>query len=277
MLGGDEMKFGIGSYTYAWNIGIPGFTSPEQPMDAFGLLRTGIRQGVDVIQYCENLPLTDLSGSALQDLHAEASQHNVSIEVGTRGIDAAEIHKLAELANQFGSGFVRLVIDTEQSKPSPSEIVNLLSPIVQGMGGVRLAIENHDRISVWVLACIVEELGASVCLDTANSLGTMEGVNEVVAALAPYAACLHLKDVKVERAAANLGLNVRGTALGAGQLDILWTLREIGQAENCESVIVELWPEWQGEATLATERAMAEASFRQLTHFGEFRSGWQLA
>ena len=58
------MMLGLGSYTFAWAIGVPGHP-PERPMNAFDLLDEAARLDVQLVQICDNLPLTQFSSAEL--------------------------------------------------------------------------------------------------------------------------------------------------------------------------------------------------------------------
>ncbi|MCS6831901.1 MAG: sugar phosphate isomerase/epimerase, partial [bacterium] len=78
--------------------------------------------------------------------------------------------------------FVRVVVDTPTYHPTPEELLEDLRPLkpLFLQHGVKLAIENHDRFPVKVLAQLVEQAGADwvgICFDTANSLGTLQGAS----------------------------------------------------------------------------------------------------
>ncbi|RYG31943.1 sugar phosphate isomerase/epimerase, partial [bacterium] len=212
------MRLGIGTYALAWNIGIPGF-EPEEPLDVFGVLDIARELEVQAVQYADNLPLETLLGADLDRLEAQAREAGIVLEVGARGLDMPRIERCIELAERFGSGFVRLVVDSAGDEPTPQEAVarlNVLKPKLEAHG-VKLAIENHDRFPSKTLARMIEKLGPdryAICRDTANSLGCLEGPKQVMRVLAPYTVNVHIKDVKVERANHNLGFTVTGTAAG---------------------------------------------------------------
>ena len=80
------MQLGISSYTFTWAVGVPGHP-PERPMSPLDLLRKAVELGVRLVQVADNLPLDQLSPVELDAFQRRASELNVSIEVGTRGID----------------------------------------------------------------------------------------------------------------------------------------------------------------------------------------------
>jgi sugar phosphate isomerase/epimerase len=262
------MRLGLGSYTYPWSIGIRD-RRPANPVDQLGLLDRAIRHGATVVQYCENLPLLALPKTSLEFLAAKAKDHGISIEVGTRGTDAAELLSYRDLAASIGATFVRVAIDKGSDEPSFDEALARLKPIVQQFhgSGVKLAIENQDRFSSRSLKHMIEALGpedAAVCLDTANSLGSLEGLDTVVRELGPYTVNLHIKDIRIKRPWHAMGFEVFGTAAGDGQVDIVQLVSTLLTWGASFSVVLEHWPGFQDDIeTLAlqeeawTERGMA--------------------
>ncbi len=265
-----NMKIGIGTYTYTWAIGVPGHP-PQQPLDAFGLLAKAQQLGVQVVQFCENLPLTGLSETELAALIGHAHSRGISLEIGTRGLNPENLRAHLRLAVRLGCGFVRLVIDSAGDEPSAEEAVRRLAPLMPewAAAGVRLGIENHDRFSAAVLAEMVRQLGedrAGIVLDTVNSFGALEPPATVVKILAPYVVSLHVKDFVVRRMDHRMGLVIEGRPAGAGRLDIPGTLDELRAAGRDFNAIVELWPPPAArlEQTLDCESDWAESSVRYL-------------
>ena len=264
------MRLGIGSYTFAWAIGVPGHM-PTQPMDAFSLLAEAERLGVKVAQYCDNLPLTRLSSSEFDRFERQSAARGIQIELGTRGLDHATLRSNLSLCRRLGSRLLRLVIDSPGDEPSPDEVVARLQPLRSefGAAGVRLAIENHDRFPSNALARIVCALGtdfAGICLDTVNSFGALEGPEAVVRELGDLTLCLHVKDFMIRRASHNMGFTVEGCAAGTGRLDIPWLLSQLRTCPNSFNAILETWvtPDNSLEQTMARERAWADAGVRRL-------------
>jgi len=264
------MLLGIGSYTCTWAIGVPG-RPPRHPLGARDLLARARSLGVRVVQYCDNLPLTALPPRELEGLLEEARAAGIAVEVGTRGLDEADLRANLAIAIRAGAPFVRVVVDGRGREPSPAEAAALLRPLLPEFeaAGVRIAIENHDRFPARALAGLVEELGrhrAGVCLDTVNSLGALEGPEAVVGTLAPYALNLHLKDFAIRRVESAMGFVVEGRPAGAGRLDVPWLLGKIRKAGRDVNAIVELWtpPAATLEETIEREEAWAEESVRNL-------------
>lgn len=261
------MKLGIGSYTFAWAVGVPGHRVAE-PMNAFDLLEQARSLGAAVVQYCDNLPLVALSDAERSELRRNAQSYGIELEVGTRGTEAENLQTHLELAYFLGSPFVRLVVDRGSDEPIPERAVERLRAVRDGFksAGIKLGIENHDRFPARVLARMVNELGVDwvgIVLDTVNSLGVAEGIEHVVGTLAPATLNLHVKDFRVRRAPHQMGLSVEGVPAGEGMLDIPWLLDQVPPHINA---ILELWTPPQGsvEETIGLERRWVVQSMQYL-------------
>ena len=96
---------------------------------------------------------------------------------------------------------------------------------------MRLALENHRDLRLEELAGFVKRISSEflgACIDPANGLALLESPMEVVAALAPYAFSVHLKDVAVEEY--EHGYRVTEAPLGEGILDLPKIVQFIRQA-----------------------------------------------
>lgn len=238
------MKFGIGSYAYAWSIGVPG-SWPENPMTAFDLIDKAVALQVKCVQIDDNIPLYQFSQEVLSRLQAYAREKRVEVEIGTRRLSRENVMNHLEIAAFFDSPFLRVVIDDQQYQPSEAEINILIKEIMPEFEkkGIYLAIENHDRFKAATFLQIIEAVNSKylkICLDSVNSLGAGEGIEEVTNLLAAHTINVHLKEFKAERLWHNMGFLVDGRPLGQGHLPIGWILEKVGS--GCKSVTLELWP-----------------------------------
>ncbi|MHB0859095.1 MAG: sugar phosphate isomerase/epimerase family protein [Anaerolineae bacterium] len=261
------MRLGIGSYTYTWAIGIPGYPQPERPLRHVHLLERAARLGVHVVQYCDNLPLADLEASNLAALVRQADVLGISIEAGMRGIDPGHLNAYLRIAEHVRSPILRVVVDSATHHPDIAEIEATLAGVLPSFesAGVCLAIENHDRFKVAELAALVDRLESralGICLDTVNSFGALEGPEVVVSTLGRHTVNLHVKDFAVRRASHMLGFIVEGTPAGRGQLDVPWLLGALRHLGRDPNAIIELWtpPAASLAETLAREETWASES-----------------
>jgi 3-oxoisoapionate decarboxylase len=268
------VRLGIGSYTYGWSVGVPGYPPPPRPLTAAGLLNRAAELGVRVVQIADNLPLDRLGADELDSLARDAGRLGIDLEVGTRGIGPDLLRRYAEIAARLRSPILRTLIDTPDHRPDPDEVVAALRAALPDLErlGICLAIENHDRFRADILADILAQVGSprvGICLDTANSIGCVENLDTLADVLGARIVNLHLKDHCIFRPPHHNGFVVEGRPAGRGQLDVprlLRLVREIGRDPN---VIVELWtpPEATPAETVAKEEAWARESVGYLRRF----------
>jgi sugar phosphate isomerase/epimerase len=267
------MRLGLGSYTYTWAVGVPGH-QPARPLTASDLVRRAAAAGVACVQIADNLPLETLGDDERRELRTLAAEMAVSIEVGARGLTPDRLERYLDLAVFFRSPILRFVIDGPGHQPTIDDVVEVIGAALPRLRetGIRLAIENHDRLKVAEFREIAlrtdpEQVG--ICLDSVNSMGAAEGIGEVVATLAPHTLNLHLKDFVVERLPHMMGFVVTGRPAGQGMLGISRLLEEVRRHGRCQSAILELWtpPADTTEATIAREAAWADESLRYLRPF----------
>ena len=265
------MRLGIGSYAFAWNIGVPGYPQPARPLDALGLVEKAAALGVHLVQICDNLPLHKASPDDLDRLKGQADALGVRITVGTRGIDREMLQAFLDLATRFCSPILRVVVDAATCAPSPEQIVERVRGFVPYLraADVCLAIENHDRFKARTLADIVSQIDSEhvgICLDTVNSFGALEGPEHVVTTLAPWVVDLHIKDFIVFRAGHKMGFSVEGRPAGQGDLDVPWLIDVLREHERHVDAILELWPppESDPEQTARKEDAWVRQSIAYL-------------
>jgi sugar phosphate isomerase/epimerase len=264
------MRLGIGSYAYAWSIGVPGCVPPK-PMTALDLLEQAAELQVGVVQICDNLPLHALGDGEIEGLARQAQQRRVQIEVGTRGIQPEQLLEYLRLAGRLQSAIVRVVVDTADHRPEADEVMAMLRSVLPQFerAGVCLAIENHDRFAARQLRDIVQGLDSAqvgICLDTVNSFGALEGPQIVVAILAPWVVSLHVKDFCVRRVENQMGFRIEGCPAGRGRLDVPWIIAQLQAAGRDPNAILEQWPPPEDtiEATIAKEDRWAKQSVAYL-------------
>ena len=264
------MKLGISSFTFPWAIGGIEADYPVA-MSALELLERAHEFKADVLQIADNLPIGGLTDGELLKLKAQADSYGIALEVGTRGIKSENISNFLRIAQLLGSPILRVVIDSKGHEPSITEIVKLLKPFEAEFksAGIKLAIENHDRLTCAEFNEIIDKAGPDwigICLDTVNSLGAIEAPNTVIPALAPRAINVHMKDFEIVRTNGQMGFTVRGTALGEGRLDVAEVIAAVGGAKRDITSVIELWTPRQDSyaATVELENNWAKISVTNL-------------
>ena len=264
------MELGISTYTFPWAVGINGF-EPEKKLTPFDLLLTAKHFGISRLQIGDNFPLHLLDYERLISLKQEAGKLKIQLEVGTRRLTADNLLRYLVIAESLHSPFLRVVIDDQDFHPSPAEVKEIIKAVIPQFRqkNVILAIENHDRFPAYVLEdiiCDTDKEFVGICLDTANSLGAGEGINEIMKVLAPYTVNLHIKDITITRLSHKMGFMVQGCAAGKGDLDIINIIKTIKTNGKCKSVTLELWSDFQKDikTTIENEKKWAEESISYL-------------
>jgi len=265
------MRLGLSSYTYAWALGVPGYPPPPRPMTHEALLRKAAAQGVRVVQIADNLPIDRLPAGRVEELLGVAAELGITIELGTSGIAREHLLRQLELAVKVGSPILRLVIDTADHRPTPTEAASMLREVAPEFArrGVKLAVENHDRFDAPTLAGVLESVrspAVGVCLDTANSIACLETPQRVTEVLGPWVVGLHVKDFEIVRAPHQKGFVVEGRPAGQGRLDVPWLLSALKEMGRDPNAILELWPPPAKtiEETVAIEEDWARQSLQYL-------------
>lgn len=264
------MKLGIGTYTFAWSIGMPGYL-PETPLSPFDLLDLAEQLQVKLVQFGPNLSLDQLPEPDLARFLQCARDRKIDIEVGTKGIDPELLARQIDLAHRAGSDILRWSVDDSgTSETGIDEIAACIHQVLPDLrrNRIRLAIEN-SRIPSRQLAAMLQKLKSvwlGVTLDTVNSLAVPEGPDSVLENLIPYVANVHIKDFQVSRMRHRMGFVVEGRPAGAGQLNIPHLLETLRSTRVSANVILELWPPEQDTIleTIALEHRWAAESIAYL-------------
>lgn len=263
------MRLGIGSYTYTWAMGVPGQQQPQKPLGVEGVFRAAGELGVSVVQLCDNVPLAQMSGESLSRIAASARAGSLSLEIGVRGTAPAHLRRHLRIASELGARLVRTVV-TSTIDEARKDIAETLKEFEKA--NVVLALENYEKYGVRALAGMIQSFASTAlgaCLDTVNSLGALEPPREVIAALMPCTANLHIKDFEVVRADHMMGFLVQGAPAGKGRLDVPGLLEAASRNGRDPTVILELWtpPAETIEATVEREKNWARESILFLRRY----------
>jgi len=264
------MQLGLSTYTYTWAIGVPG-SEPEKPMSVFELIGKASTFGVSVVQIADNLALEKFDIQELTEIKKFASNLGIRIEVGARHMTLLRLQEYLEIAGLMESPILRFVIDGPGFEPEVPEVIQIIREIVPLLkkNNIRLAIENHDRFKSYEFAQMVTETDpewVGICLDSVNSMGAGEGIEEVIRTLSPFTINLHLKEFVIKRVSHKMGFVVEGLPAGEGMLNIPALLETIEKTGKCQSAILELWtpPSETIEETIRKENVWAEVSITNL-------------
>ena len=264
------MLIGISSYTFPWAVSLED-SMPGKLQAAKNIIHFAAKKNISYVQFGDNLPLHIFSANEIEALKRTASDLHVNIQVGTKKLVVENITEYVSIATKFSSPFIRMVIDDIDYHPSEEEVTGVIHKILPRLrqSNIILAIENHDRFSAATLQRIISKTDPAfikICLDTANSLGAGEGIEQVVKILAPYTVNMHVKDFKIQRVDHKMGFTVEGTAAGEGMLNIRWLVEELGKYDQCKTATLEIWsnPEETMEKTIMKEADWVEKSINYL-------------
>lgn len=267
------MELGLSTYTFPWNIGIESAGS-QNTMQLEELISYTAAQNICHLQIGDNYPLHLLSESRLLTAKQLAYENNVQLQVGTRGLKKQNILEYLEIASFLGSPFLRVVIDDHDFHPDEKEVVSIIRELLPFLqkNRVVLAIENHDRFTAAALRKIILETSeayVAICLDTSNSLGAGEGIQEVLKTLLPYTVNLHIKDFNIKRVPHKMGFTVSGAIAGTGMLNIPKLLQQCSSQEKCRTATLEIWmdPDNNIEQTMSREKDWVTQSINYLKKY----------
>lgn len=269
------MQLGISTYTYSWAVGAPG-NPPESPLTETGLLAKAAAFGVNVVQVGDNFPLHALSNARMEHFMNEAKKQHIALEVGARGLTEEHLQLYIAIAAKLEARILRFVIDNKNYEPQIPVIIDILRrclPLLHQQN-ITLGIENHDRLKAREFAKILDAVGSEsvgICLDSVNSMGAGEGLEQIVDTLAPYTVNLHIKDFGIQRLPHLMGFQVDGRPAGKGMLNVPWLLQKISPFARCGTAILEQWvvPENDLNATIHKEEVWAAESMAYLKPYFE--------
>lgn len=261
-------KLGIGSYTFPLAIQTKNIA---YSMSLHQLLETAHAYELQTVQIADNHPLHLLTKEELISLGQRAADLGIDLEVGTRRLEEDHMLRYIEIAELLNSKFLRVVIDDVNFEPKKEVIIHTLQKLLPHLekAGISLAIENHDRFQASDYADIIESTNSEwigICLDTANSLGAGEGINEVLDRLWTYCLNLHIKDITITRVPTNMGFNVRGCPAGEGIINIPELIGKVQNNGKLISITLEQWTEDKGgeELQMREERKWVDKSIKYL-------------
>ena len=242
------MRPGVGSYTFGWATGTYGRNvNRDQPlMTANELIEAAASLQVEVAQICVLPDIAAMEGIMVKRLHETAQAKRITVELGTMGTDLGVLRAWLRVARILNASIVRtLIVEPSDNLRLERFALERVLPEFEA-DGVKIAIENHERVSSYALQELIRDISSSslgICLDSVNSLGRGEGIREVTDLLAPYVFSLHLKDFCSIRGETDMGFRVEGTALGLGALDFHYMLDRVYEWNPGISVILEQWTE----------------------------------
>jgi len=239
------MKVGIGSYSYPWAVGRPGYPRPGDPLSPFDLVDEAAAYDLHLVQIADNLPLVEMEEDGLRRLAQKGRENEISFELGAGDVRPKTLRSYLEVARLLEARLLRAIVG------DPGGVKKQLEEVLPDFerADVVLALENHEALSAAELARLLEDMDhpqLGICLDTVNSLGREEPLREVLTQLAPYAVNVHYKDYEIERYPSKLGFRVVGRPAGEGRIPGELLREKVEGNDREVSVILEQWPPFRG-------------------------------
>lgn len=233
------------------------WTSQQQPnVDLF--------EPLTFLKHCHELgaggmqsALGVLSAAEIQRLREYADQHHLFIEAILKPPqDEADLERFeAEIktARDVGALAARTTIipgrryeqfqsldEFREFERRGRAMLQRAAPVVE-RHRVPLAVENHKDQRIDERIALLEHLGSEyigACLDTGNSFALLDGAYEPIAALAPFAFSVHLKDQALRQYES--GFLLGDIPLGQGSFDLKQMVEIIKRAKPKIHFVLEL-------------------------------------
>lgn len=257
------MNIGLSTYAFTWR----GSQHMASPMTLADMMDETAALGGGVFQICDYPAIETYSDTKLAELAAHAARHDLTLELGTRGIGPTKLARYLDIAARLDVRLLRSMFNDAETRPSPDQAGAWLRAAVPRLErqNVTLALETYEQVPVDTLVATVAALDTphvGICLDPGNCVAALEMPASVIERTAPYVANLHIKDFKFTRADGWVGFRLLGCALGAGLLDLDDMLARVAPGERGINCIVEHWLDWQDDAetTAAAEAAWTRHS-----------------
>jgi sugar phosphate isomerase/epimerase len=269
------MHLGLSSFAFGWSVGIPGYEPPVR-MNESDLLQFALSNNIHCLQIADNIPLHLVSNERLEHIK-DYTFEGGRLELGARKLTPSHLETYVNLAEYFKSPLLRFVIDGDQYEPKINEVIAILKNVLPQLKrqNLYLGIENHDRLKAREFVSIIEACGSDyigICLDTVNSIGAGEGLDQVVDILGPYTINLHIKDFKVNRLPHMMGFEITGLPAGQGQIEIPDLLEKLTSYGRCQSAVLEQWVPFTTDidTTVELEKKWAQSGLDYLKRLPYF-------
>lgn len=237
-------QIGLSTYAYFWRI----HESAVRPMGWRELLEDCARLEVPVFQFCDYAPMLAMSVGEARQVGRFAADRGITLELGTRGLEAAHLRHYLDLAEATGARLVRSMVRREEADDAVA-LVGAFLPAYE-RAGVSVALETYEQVPTSRLVQIVEQVASDhlgICLDPGNCVAALEKPSETVAAAAPYVTNMHIKDFAFSRQDGWVGFSLAGVPLGEGLLDYPAMIAAVDPAGRGINQIIEHWLVWQGD------------------------------
>jgi sugar phosphate isomerase/epimerase len=243
------MAIGLSTYAFFWRHS----TRVDAPLSLHDMLKQTNELGCNAFQICDYPAVQSLTAAELADLRDTAADLGIELEVGTRGIEPAHLHRYLDICGQLGATLLRSMLHTATHKPTAREAVSMLKKAMPAFEseGVSVALETYEQVATADLVRVIdgaESDSLGVCLDPANCVAGLELPDDVVDRSAPYVKNMHIKDFAFTRQAGWVGFTLAGCPLGEGLLNYDEMIAVVDPQSRGINQIVEHWLPWQHDA-----------------------------
>lgn len=275
-----QMKLGMHSYTLhlsglgeSW--GYEDNHAYEKAIDLTKLMEMSAEWGLDGL-HITNVDLESRDEKRLAEVKKAAEsnglylEYNVSFDAPCDPRVNSTVKDALLTANAIGANLVKYSLDIKRPRPlygtcmHPDVMTQLGErynefkaniPLMEELG-LKIAIENHCDTYADEVIWLIEQLEhpmIGACIDTINSLLVLEGPEEAVNKLAPYAFCCHFCDNEVIVDAD--GTHSIGVAIGKGDIDCGKVLQTLKDKSPMDRVTFEIeWPVGKDSIEVAREK-----------------------
>jgi sugar phosphate isomerase/epimerase len=280
MIEDKQMKLGMHSYTLhlsglgeSW-----GFQDDHvygKDIDLMKLMGLAAEWGLDGL-HITNVDLESRDEKRLAEVKAAAEandlylEYNVSFDAPCDPRVNSTVKDAFLTAKAMGADLVKYSLDIKRPRPlygtcmHPDVMTQLSNrynefkaniPLMEKLG-IKLAIENHCDTYADEVIWLIEKLNhpmIGACVDTVNPLTVLEGPEEAVNKLAPYAFCCHFCDNELVVDAD--GTHSIGVAIGKGDIDCGKVLQTLKDNSLMDRVTFEIeWPIGKDSMEVAREK-----------------------
>lgn len=258
---------GLGSYAFFWQQS----DKNPNPLSLEGAFEATAVLGVKLFQICDYAPLLQMSEAELQQAAQVAKNLDLTVELGTKGVEPEHLDRFLQLAKIFDAKLVRSMVYSPTSQPTLAAATDYLRSAMPAYeaAGVTLALETYEQISTADLVGLVKSVGSDylgICLDPANVVARFENPKDCVETAAPLVKNVHVKDFAFARQDGWVGFTFSGAPMGEGAHDYAHLLQTVKPRQNGINEIVEHWLPWQGsiEATINLEISWTKRTIEYL-------------
>lgn len=261
------MKVGISTYAFFWQLNEKNYS----PITVDEMLEVTKELGGEVFQICDYPLIEKMQEGELFSIAKKASELNIELELGTRGVKSDHLLNYLRIANLLGVKLIRTMFNTVGDTPTTKQAYERLLEVLPKYekAEVKLAIETYEQVKTKDIISVVERIDSpyvGICLDPGNTIAALELPKDVVELSAPYVTNLHVKDFVFTRKSGWVGFSLVGCPLGEGLLDLDTMLKALKRENRDVNAIIELWLPFTNsmEETIRLEKEWMRKSFDYL-------------